>query len=75
MTQLEQAIALVEDMRDGHRYHVKWLERLRRLEPDVARSTIPIAGGIGFHRKAARQYDFILRVLRRCQWQADGPRS
>jgi hypothetical protein len=65
MTHLDRAIAIVEDARQTHVEAIDWLTEHRRTAPQWARISAALEGGVSFHRRCVRDYDFVLKVLRR----------
>lgn len=68
MTELDRAIAYTEEARRTHVESIAWIEEHRSTSPRMARAVIALEGaGVTFHRQCVREYDLILRVLRRMQ--------
>lgn len=61
MTRRERAIEIIEECRHIHMLWAQW----QRKTPNWARKTSgKSVGGISFHNKWAKNYGFVLEVLR-----------
>ena len=67
-TELERAVRYIKESRKSHVDAIAWLEwaRQRDEHPWFAVDRA-VGGSVTFHRKCIREYDLVLKVLRRCQ--------
>lgn len=57
----------IKDIEECKRIHVDWADWLESAPPEKRRASEPVedvAGDAGHHRKWARRYDRVLRILR-----------
>jgi hypothetical protein len=65
LTDIDRAIGYIETSLDSHLAWLKVVPKLRRVDRAMAEAADVMLGSVEFHKKAVRDYTFVLKVLRR----------